>query len=88
VEGVANVSNGEGMLAHVGKEKLAVYRDESGQVMALSPVCPHLGCLVHWNNHEKTWDCPCHGSRFGSGGEVIEGPAIKGLERRWIKQEG
>jgi Rieske Fe-S protein len=59
---------------------LAVYRDSSGVVHEMSAVCPHLGCVVHWNAVEKTWDCPCHGSRFSSDGEVVQGPAVKPLE--------
>ncbi len=85
VEAAAKVPPGEGMLAHVGKEKLAVYRDESGGLVALSPVCTHLGCLVHWNGHERTWDCPCHGSRFGPDGAVLEGPAIKALVQKDLR---
>jgi len=55
--------------------KLAVYRDERGAITKRSAVCPHLGCLVGWNEAERTWDCPCHGSRFKPDGAVISGPA-------------
>jgi len=48
-------------------------------VHTVSPVCTHAGCIVQWNAAEKTWDCPCHGSRFTTDGRVIEGPAVKGL---------
>ena len=58
-----------------GSTKVAVYRDEKGDVHEMSAVCPHLGCIVHWNAAEKTWDCPCHGSRFDKLGKVINGPA-------------
>jgi Rieske Fe-S protein len=61
-------------------KKLAIYRDEKGALHTLSAVCPHLGCLVAWNETEKTWDCPCHGSRFGGEGQVLNGPANSGLE--------
>jgi Rieske Fe-S protein len=55
--------------------KIAVSRDETGKVTELTAVCPHLQCIVQWNNAEKTWDCPCHGSRFHADGQVINGPA-------------
>ena len=70
---------GEGRVVEIGGEKAAVYRDESGAVHAVSPVCTHALCIVHWNGAEKSWDCPCHGSRFGIDGDVLEGPAVKAL---------
>ena len=70
---------GEGKVVSKGFEKIAVYKDENGNVNALSAVCTHLGCIVNFNNAEKSWDCPCHGSRFGLDGEVLNGPAIKPL---------
>lgn len=60
---------------------LALYKDANGGLHSVSPVCPHVGCRVEWNNTEKTWDCPCHGSRFNADGEVLTGPATIGLER-------
>jgi Rieske Fe-S protein len=59
--------------------KVAVYRDEGGATHACSAVCRHLGCIVHWNDAEKTWDCPCHGSRFDSFGRVVNAPANSNL---------
>ena len=53
---------------------------EDGALVALSATCTHLGCIVSWNTAEKTWDCPCHGSRFDTDGKVIQGPAVKDLE--------
>ena len=70
---------GEGkILWHQGR-KTAAYRDPQGTLTLLSPVCPHLGCVVCWNVTEKTWDCPCHGSRFNAKGEVRAGPAEQPL---------
>ena len=66
---------GEGCLLKYNGQKIAAFRDEAGQLSLMSPVCTHLGCLVHWNTAEKTWDCPCHGSRFKCTGEVHAGPA-------------
>jgi glycine/D-amino acid oxidase-like deaminating enzyme/nitrite reductase/ring-hydroxylating ferredoxin subunit len=70
---------GEGAVLRHGLRKVAVYRDASGGLRELSAVCPHLGCIVEWNSGEKTWDCPCHGSRFAPDGHVINGPANAGL---------
>jgi glycine/D-amino acid oxidase-like deaminating enzyme/nitrite reductase/ring-hydroxylating ferredoxin subunit len=77
---VADIPAGSGAVVREGLSKVAVYRDGSGVVHRFSAVCPHLGCIVSWNPSEKTWDCPCHGSRFACMGEVIGGPANKGLE--------
>ena len=70
---------GRGAVVRRGLSKVAVYRDDNGRAHACSAVCPHLGCLVHWNGAEKTWDCPCHGSRFDALGQVLSGPATHGL---------
>lgn len=69
-----------GAVMRRGFKKIAVYRDEKGQVHERSAACPHLGCIVQWNRAEKTWDCACHGSRFDRFGHVINGPANKDLE--------
>jgi nitrite reductase/ring-hydroxylating ferredoxin subunit len=62
-----------------GLGKVAAYRDERGALHVRPAVCRHLGCIVHWNETEKTWDCPCHGSRFGRFGTVLSGPANQDL---------
>jgi nitrite reductase/ring-hydroxylating ferredoxin subunit len=69
------IANDCGAVMRHGLTKVAVYRDKRGHVHTLSAVCPHLGCLVGWNAAEKTWDCPCHGSRFDRLGKAINGPA-------------
>jgi glycine/D-amino acid oxidase-like deaminating enzyme/nitrite reductase/ring-hydroxylating ferredoxin subunit len=71
----------EGAVVQRGLKKIAVYRDEQGTLHERSAVCPHLGCIVRWNNPEKTWDCPCHGSRFDRYGNVVTGPAVSDLEQ-------
>ena len=81
---VDDVKPGEGELATIKGETVGVYKDESGNVTAVSATCPHLGCVVNWNNAEKTWDCPCHGGRFTCDGKVIQGPAVKDLELKTI----
>lgn len=70
---------GQGAILRSGLKKLAVYRDPSGEVHRLSAVCTHLGCIVHWNATESTWDCPCHGGRFDARGKVINGPPNRPL---------
>ncbi len=76
-----DIRSGEGAVLRQGLAKHAVYRDENGTLHSLSAVCPHLGCIVHWNSLERTWDCPCHGSRFAVDGAVLNGPAVVGLRR-------
>jgi Rieske Fe-S protein len=66
----------------MGLSPVAGYKDPDGVLHKLSAVCTHLGCVVAWNPAEQTWDCPCHGSRFSFDGRVIQGPAVKDLERR------
>lgn len=70
---------GEGALLDIGGKRTAAYRDDAGDLHVLSPLCPHLKCLVQWNGHERTWDCPCHGSRFSATGQLLEGPASEGM---------
>jgi glycine/D-amino acid oxidase-like deaminating enzyme/nitrite reductase/ring-hydroxylating ferredoxin subunit len=79
VNDVADVAPGTGAILRRGASKRAVYRDEGGAVHEHSAICTHLGCVVRWNSTEKTWDCPCHGSRFHHDGHVVNGPAIRGL---------
>jgi glycine/D-amino acid oxidase-like deaminating enzyme/nitrite reductase/ring-hydroxylating ferredoxin subunit len=75
------VPAGEGRIVRVDGHRRAAFRDDDGRVHVFSPVCPHLGCLVRWNGSARSWDCPCHGSRFAPTGEVLEGPAMSGLTR-------
>ncbi len=75
------IAAGSGAVIRRGLAKVAVYRDEQGALHEYSAVCAHLGCIVQWNDDEKTWDCPCHGSRYNSFGRVINGPAIDDLAR-------
>jgi Rieske Fe-S protein len=77
--GLSDVPRGEGKIVVIEGEKFAVYRDAHGTTHALSPVCTHLGCDVRWNAAERSWDCPCHGSRFAPDGKVLNGPAVSDL---------
>ena len=75
VSSVDEIPRGEGAILRRGLKKVAVSVDGNGTAHEFSAACPHLGCIVHWNGAEKTWDCPCHGSRFDPKGKVIAGPA-------------
>lgn len=77
---LADLKRGEGKILKLAEGTTAAYRDMHGGVVKLSPVCTHMGCLVHWNEADTTWDCPCHGSRFKATGEVLAGPAETPLE--------
>jgi glycine/D-amino acid oxidase-like deaminating enzyme/nitrite reductase/ring-hydroxylating ferredoxin subunit len=80
VDATDEIERGEGAILRRGLTKVAVFRDEEGQLHERSAICTHLGCVVNWNSFEKTWDCPCHGSRFDcKDGHVVNGPAIRGL---------
>ena len=81
VDRLGEVGPGEGRIVELDGRKFAAYRAPGGALSVVSPVCTHLGCHVAWNPAEASWDCPCHGSRFDPAGEVIEGPALRPLER-------
>ncbi len=76
---VEQLAPGSGQVVSIDGHKAAAFRDENGSVHAVSPICTHLGCQVAFNNAERTWDCPCHGSRFDIEGKVIHGPAVRDL---------
>ena len=79
IDGAENLQPGEGVLGRIDGEQVALYRDEKKLLHAMSPVCTHAGCIVHWNAAEKTWDCPCHGGRYSATGERIYGPPAEDL---------
>lgn len=78
---LSELDRGEGAIVRVDDRALGAYRDPEGHVHAVSLSCTHLGCTVQWNGAERSWDCPCHGSRFGVDGDVLAGPAVRELER-------
>jgi glycine/D-amino acid oxidase-like deaminating enzyme/nitrite reductase/ring-hydroxylating ferredoxin subunit len=84
---VEGLTPGDGALVRIRGRKTAVYRDEEGTLHGLSPVCRHLYCLVHWNPAERSWDCPCHGSRYAGDGRMIEGPTTEDLRRRELPDD-
>ena len=79
VDSYDDIAPGAGAVVRRGMKKIAVYRDDQGSIHELSAVCTHLYCIVAWNSAERTWDCPCHGSRFDPYGRVVNGPAITPL---------
>jgi glycine/D-amino acid oxidase-like deaminating enzyme/nitrite reductase/ring-hydroxylating ferredoxin subunit len=79
---LGEVPRGGGCVMLVDGERVAVSRDARGTVRAVSAVCTHMGCIVRWNTAERSWDCPCHGSRFDTSGQVLDGPAARNLEPR------
>jgi len=79
VKDIEEIPCGHGAVMRKGIKKVAVYKDVEGRIYECSAVCPHLGGIVNWNRVENSWDCPAHGSRFDPLGQVIQGPANKGL---------
>jgi glycine/D-amino acid oxidase-like deaminating enzyme/nitrite reductase/ring-hydroxylating ferredoxin subunit len=79
---IEELAPGEGDIVSAAGSKVAGFRDDDGALHAVSSRCTHLGCQVVWNAAERTWDCPCHASRFSVDGEVLNGPAVDALERR------
>jgi Rieske Fe-S protein len=77
----ADLAPGEGALVKDGGRTRAAYREADGRLVLLDPACTHLGCDVTFNDAERTWDCPCHGSRYSAEGRVIHGPALHPLKR-------
>jgi nitrite reductase/ring-hydroxylating ferredoxin subunit len=79
---IEDLAPGEGAIVSAGGQKVAGYRDDEGGLHAVSSRCTHLGCQVVWNAAERTWDCPCHASRFDVDGDVLNGPAVDPLRAR------
>jgi glycine/D-amino acid oxidase-like deaminating enzyme/nitrite reductase/ring-hydroxylating ferredoxin subunit len=75
------IEKGEGKIVNVAGQKIGAYRDEKGKLHLIDTTCTHMGCELKWNDAEKTWDCPCHGSRFSPAGEVIDSPAFEPLDK-------
>lgn len=76
-----SIENEEGKIIKIAGRKIGAYKDEDGKLHFVNTTCTHMGCELRWNDAEKTWDCPCHGSRFSPTGKVIDGPAFKPLEK-------
>jgi len=91
LDGLAQLAPGEGRVVKYEGSVLALYRDDEGALHAVNPTCTHAKCSVGWNSAERSWDCPCHGARYSVDGEVLTGPASKGLEKiaidKMVKEE-
>ena len=83
-ENIEKIENDNGAIIQIEGENVGIYKDPKGKIYAVKPNCSHLGCLLSWNNLDKTWDCPCHGSRFDYMGRNIYEPAIKDLDLKQI----
>jgi Rieske Fe-S protein len=83
IASIENLKEGQGIVLE--EKKITAYKDYRGQLDTYSAVCTHLGCTVTWNNSEKSFDCPCHGSRFSPSGNVINGPANTALEHKQVQ---
>lgn len=84
IDSVDDIAPGTGAVLRLAGERCAIYRDAAGAVHALSARCTHLGCIVHFNDAEQAWECPCHGSRFAIDGSVMQGPANRPLEQKQV----
>lgn len=81
----SQIAPGEGAIVKIEGERVAAYRDREGVLYTLDPSCRHMGCIISWNDAERTWDCPCHGSRYNAIGEVIDSPAVYRLSEKKVK---
>ena len=80
LESFTGLARGEGKVVTFQDRKMALYKDDNGNLHAINPICTHLKCSVAWNAAERSWDCPCHGARYDADGEVLTGPADRNLE--------
>ncbi len=79
LKNTVEIGKGEGRIVKYEGKKIAIYRDKEGELFALNPVCRHAGCIVQWNHAERSWDCPCHGTRYAIDGSLLNGPASTDL---------
>ena len=86
-EAVERLEPGQGCVARIGGRAYAVARADDGALTSVSPLCTHMGCHVRWNTAERSWDCPCHGSRFAVDGTVVQGPAVRDLDPKPLPRE-
>ncbi|HYO20867.1 MAG TPA: Rieske 2Fe-2S domain-containing protein, partial [Flavisolibacter sp.] len=87
IDGLSALAHGEARVVKYEGDTVAIYKDENGRIHAVNTVCTHAKCIVGWNRAEKTWDCPCHGARYDIEGNVLTGPARRGLEKVELVKE-
>ena len=80
-EEICQIQEGQAKIVEVKGQKIGIYKNNEGEIFKVNPICKHLGCELSWNNLEKTWDCPCHGSRYDYKGDLIYGPSVKNLDK-------
>ena len=80
-EEICQIQEGQAKIVEVKGQKIGIYKNNEGEIFKVNPMCKHLGCELSWNNLEKTWDCPCHGSRYDYKGDLIYGPSVKNLDK-------
>jgi len=78
---LADLAPGEGKVVVYQNQKVAIHKEKNGSIQAISPTCTHMKCSVAWNSAESSWDCPCHGARYSTDGKVLNGPAVRDLEK-------
>ena len=88
MQDISTVKPGEAHIAEVDGHRAGVYKDSNNAFHVVDTTCTHMGCEVQWNDAEHSWDCPCHGSRFTVDGQIVEGPAMKALERLNMEEKG
>jgi Rieske Fe-S protein len=81
IASLVELNNDEARIVKYEGDTYAMYKDQGGVLHAISSNCSHINCTIAWNRAEKTWDCPCHGSRFNINGKVLTGPAVRDLDR-------
>lgn len=80
IEELAELSRGEGKILNYQGKRIGLFKDEKGELFAVDPVCRHAACIVKWNNTERSWDCPCHGTRYAPDGSLLNGPSVAPLK--------
>jgi glycine/D-amino acid oxidase-like deaminating enzyme/nitrite reductase/ring-hydroxylating ferredoxin subunit len=85
IEVLAELAPGSGEVVKYDGQKMGLFKDEDGKLFAVHTTCPHAGCTISWNSTERSWDCPCHGARYDREGNMLNGPAVAGLEKIEIK---